>query len=99
MMCSALAVDDADLAVDDAASDDDSDYKAITFEDSDSDGATAAAALLAKPNPGGGTEKNSSKCKGRDAKNTAMQAKKTPPAKKAKTPTEKVCLFIFLIMI
>jgi len=75
----------------DAASEDDSDYKAAACEDSDSD--EAAAALLAKPNHGSGTGKKSSKCKGNDAKNTAaMQAEKPPPAKKAKTPTEKVCL-------
>jgi len=72
---------------------DDSDYKAAS-EDSDSD--DAAAALLAKPNPSRGTGKKPSKRKGKDAKNTAtMQAEMPPPAKKAKTPTEKVRLLIF----
>jgi len=71
---------------------DDSDYKAAS-EDPDSD--EAAAALLAKPNPGG-TGKKPSNRKGKDAKNTtAMQAEKPHPAKKAKTITEKVCLLIF----
>jgi hypothetical protein len=50
---------------------------------------------LAKPTKPGGAGKKPSKRKGNDAKNTAaMQAKKPPLAKKAKTTTEKVCSLI-----
>jgi hypothetical protein len=56
---------------------------------SDSD---ESAAPLAKQTKPGGTGKKPSKRKGNDAKNTAaVQAKKAPPAKKAKTTTQKVC--------
>ncbi len=57
---------------------------------SDSD---ESAAPLAKPTKHGGAGKRPSERKGNDAMSTAaMQAKKTPPAKKAKTTTEeKVC--------
>ena len=82
----------------DAASDDDSEYKAAACEDSDSDSDSDSdeAFAAAKPNPGGGTGMKPSKRKGKVAKKTAaMQAEKPPPAKKAKTPTEKVCLLIF----
>ena len=82
----------------DAASDDDSEYNAAACEDSDSDSDSDEAFAAAKPNPGGGTGMKPSKRKGKVAKKTAaMQAEKPPPAKKAKTPTEKVCLLNFLL--
>jgi hypothetical protein len=74
-------------AADDADSDD-SEYKAAASEDSESD--EAFAAPKGKPNPGGTGKKLQ-----RKGKTAAIQAKDPPPAKKYKTPTEKVCFIVF----
>jgi hypothetical protein len=72
-----------------ADSDEDSEYKAAASEDSESD--EVFAAPKGKPNPGGTGKKLQHKGKVGNKKTAAIQAKDPPPAKKAKTPTDKVC--------
>ena len=81
MARSTAAADDAGL--------EDSEYKAAVSEDSESDEAFAAA--KGKSNPGGTGKKLQRKGKVGNKKTAAIQAKDPPPAKKAKTPTDKVC--------
>jgi hypothetical protein len=83
-------------AADDAGSKD-SEYKAAASEDSESDEAFAAA--KGKPNPGGTGKKLQRKGKVGNKKTAAIQAKDPPPAKKAKTPTDKVCSSYLLMLI
>ena len=74
-------------AADDAGSDE-SEYKAAASEDSES--YEASAAPKGKPNPGGTGKKLQRKGKAGN-KTDAIPAKYPPPAKKAQTPTDKVC--------
>jgi hypothetical protein len=74
---------------------DESEYKAAASEDSESD--EVFAAPKGKPNPGSTGKKLQGKgkklqCKGKAGNKTAaIPAKYPPPAKKSKTPTDKVC--------
>jgi hypothetical protein len=78
-----------------ADSDEDSEYKAAASEDSESD--EVFAAPKGKPNPGGtGGKKLQRKGKAGN-KTAAIPAIPPPPAKKAKTPTDKVCYSHFVI--
>jgi hypothetical protein len=77
-----------------ADSDEDSEYKAAASEDSESD--EVFAAPKGKPNPGGTGKKLQRKGKAGN-KTAAIPAKYSPPAKKAKTPTDKVCYSHFVI--
>jgi hypothetical protein len=76
-------------AADDAGSDE-SEYKAAASEDSES--YEASAAPKGKPNPGGTGKKLQ-----RKGKTAAIQATDPPPAKKYKTPTDKVSSSYLLI--
>jgi len=68
------------------ADSDDSEYKAAASEDSESD--EVFAAPKGKPNPGGTGKKLRRKEK---VGNETAAAKDPHPAKKYKTPTDKVC--------
>jgi hypothetical protein len=72
-----------------ADSDEDSEYKAAASEDSESD--EVFAAPKGKPNPGGTGKKLQRE--GKAGNKTAT----IPPAKKAKTPTDKVCYSHYVI--
>ena len=75
----------------------DYEYKAAASEDSESDDDEVFAARKGKPNPGSTGKKLQGKGKkpqrkGKAGNKTdAIPAKYPPPAKKAKTPTDKVC--------
>jgi hypothetical protein len=75
----------------------DSEYKAPASEDSESDDDEVFAACKGKPNPGSTGKKLRGKGKRLQRKGkacnmtAAIPAIPPPPAKKAKTPTDKVC--------
>jgi hypothetical protein len=75
----------------------DSEYKAAASEDSESDDDEVFAARKGKPNPGSTGKKLRGKGKRLQRKGkagnmtAAIPAIPPPPAKKAKTPTDKVC--------